>query len=77
MGLQESYESFLAVEIYDILMVTQNMIRFERLMQGFDNLFYYTFQEGPKLKILYMNTIKSEYGISIDHTYHIIKKTIQ
>ena len=57
-------------------METQNRILFERLMQGFDNPFQYTFQEVPKLKLLNINIIKSEYGISIDHTDHIIQNII-
>ena len=35
------------------------------------------FQEGPKLNLLYINIIESEYGINIDKTYHIIKNIIQ
>ena len=42
-------------------------------MQEFDALFNYTFQEGPKLKILAIIIIQSKYEISIDQTDHIIK----
>ena len=45
-------------------------------MQEFYNLFDYTFQEEPKLNILNINIIQSEYVISIDHTDHIIKNSI-
>ena len=58
-------------------MATQNIIFFERLMQGFDTLFDYTFQEGPKLKFFNINIIQSEYGISIDQTDNIIDNIIQ
>ena len=44
-----------------------------RLLQEFDTLLDCTFQEGTKLKILKINTIQIYYGVSIDHTYHIIK----
>ena len=43
-------------------------------MQEFDTLFDYTFQEGPKLKILATIIIQSEYDISIDYTDYIIKR---
>ena len=46
-------------------------------MQESDTLFDYTFQEGQKINLLNMNTIQSEYGISIDQTDHIIKNAIQ
>ena len=54
-------------------MATQNIICFERLLQEFDTIFDYKFQEGPKLKISILKT-QSEYGISIYQTDHIIKK---
>ena len=50
------------------------MIFFERLMQEFDTLFDYNFQEVPKLNILNISIIQSEYGIIIDQKKHIIKK---
>ena len=58
-------------------MTTENKICFERLTQEFDTLFCHNFQEGTKLKLLNINTIKSKYGISIDQTDHIMKNTIQ
>ena len=53
-------------------MATENRILFERLTQEFDTLFDFTFQEGSKLKLLNINTIKSKYAISIDQTDHIM-----
>ena len=50
---------FLVVETDDILMETYNIICFERLMQEFDNLFDYNFQEGPKLDLLNITMIQS------------------
>ena len=55
-------------------MATQNMIFLERIMHEFDTLFDYIFQEGPNLNIININIIKSECGVSIDQTDHIIKK---
>ena len=75
-GLYE-LKSFLAVEIDDILMETQNMIYFEISLWEFDTLFEYIFQEVPKLKNLNINIIQIEYAISIDQTEHIIKNIIQ
>ena len=49
MGLHE-LKIFFSVKINDILMATQNGIWFEILMQEFDTLFDYNFQEGPKNK---------------------------
>ena len=73
----KTYKSFLAVEIDDILMQIENIIWFERLTQGFDNIFYHTFQEGSKLKLLNINIIQSKYGIIIYQTYHTMKNIIQ
>ena len=53
------HQDSLAVEKYDILLSTQNSIFFERLMQEFDTLFDYTFQEGKQLKSLNINIIQS------------------
>ena len=75
--IYKTYKYFLAVEKYDIIMATENIICFEILTQEFDTLFDYTFQEGSKLKLLNINIIKNKYGISIDQTDHIIKKIIQ
>ena len=72
-----NYKLLLAVETYDIIMSTQNMICFERLTQEFDTLFDYTLQEGPKLNILNINIIQSGYVISIDQIDHITKNIIQ
>ena len=71
-----NYKSFLAVETYDTLMATQNIIFLEILMQGFDNLFGYNFQEIPKLKLLNINIIQSDYGNIIGQTDNIIKSII-
>ena len=46
-------------------------------MQYFDTIFEYTIQEGPKLIILNINIIQSEYEISIDQIDNIIKRIIQ
>ena len=64
MGIHE-LKTFLDVETDDILMAAHNKICFEILMQEFDTLFYYTFQERQKLKLLNIKIIRSEYGISI------------
>ena len=72
-----SYRIILGVEIYDTLVATQIRICFEILIQEFDTIFDYTFQEGPKLNLLNINIIQSENNISIDQTYHIIKNIIQ
>ena len=72
-----NYKSFIAVETYDILLEIQSRICFEILMQEFDTILDCTFQKGPKLKLLIINIIQSEYGISIDQTDHIIKRIIQ
>ena len=53
-------------------MTTQNSISFEILMQKFYSLFDHTSQEGPKVKLININIIQSEYGISIEEIYHII-----
>ena len=53
------------------------MIWFEALMQEFDALVEYIFQEGPKLKLLNINKIQGKYGISIYQTYHIMKNILQ
>ena len=53
------------------------MIWFERVIQEFENLFDYTFQEGSELKLLNSNIIQNKYGLSIDQTYHIMKSIIQ
>ena len=58
-------------------METQSSIWFEIQIQWFETLFEYTFQERQKLKILNINIIQIEYGISIDQTYHIIKNIIK
>ena len=70
-------KSIISVEIYYILMETQNIIFFDRLTKEFDTLFDYTFQEGPKLKLLNVTIIKSEHVIIIDQTYHIIKNIVK
>ena len=72
-----SYRIILGVEIYDTLVATQIRICFEILIQEFDTIFDYTFQEGPKLNPLNIKIIQSENNISIDQTYHIIKNIIQ
>ena len=46
-------------------------------MQEFDTIFEYTFQEGPKLKLLNININQSKHGIGIDQTDHIMKNIIQ
>ena len=48
--IYKNYKSLLAVETYDILMATENIICFEILKHEFDTLFEYTFQEVSKLK---------------------------
>ena len=53
------------------------MIFLEKLIQEFETLFDYKFQKGPRLKLLNTKIIQSEYGISIDKTYHIIRNIIQ
>ena len=53
-----NYKSFLDVETNFILMETHTMIFFEGLMQEFDTIFYYTFQEGPNLNLLDINIIQ-------------------
>ena len=58
-------------------METHNSISFERLLQEFDSVFEYNFQEWKKLKFLNINITQSEYGISIYQTYHTIKWNIQ
>ena len=73
----ENYEYFSSVETYDILMATQNSILFEIMIQEFDTLFDYTFQERPKINHPNINIVQSEHGISTDHTDHIIKNIIQ
>ena len=40
----KTYKSFLAVETYDILVATDNIIFFEIITQEFDTLFDFTFQ---------------------------------
>ena len=54
-----NYKSFLSIETDDILVATYNRIFFEILMQEFDTIFYHAFLEGPKLKLLNINMIKS------------------
>ena len=71
------YKSLLAAKTDDILTEAHNRLLFEILMQEIDTLFDYNFQEVPKLKLLNINIIQSEYGISIDQRDHIIKKIIQ
>ena len=58
-------------------METHNQICFEIIMQELDSLFDYTSQEDKRLKLLNIDIIKSEHGISIYHTYHIINNTNQ
>ena len=58
-------------------METEHRICFKRLTQQFNTIFYYTFQEGSKLKLLNIDMIQSKYGISIDQTDHIMKDIIQ
>ena len=72
-----NYKSFLEVDTDDIIVETQNMICFERLMQEFDSIFGYTLQEGQKLELFKIIIIQSEHGISIDQKGNIIKNTIQ
>ena len=72
-----NYKWFISVEIDDILLATYNGIWFGRFMQYFDTIFEYTIQEGPKLIILNINIIQSEYEISIDQIDNIIKRIIQ
>ena len=72
-----NYKSFLGVETYYILLETHNSICFEILMQEFDTLFYYTFQEGPKQKLVNINIIQIKYVISTYQTDHIMKNSIQ
>ena len=67
----------IAEETYDTLIAAQSRVIFEILIQEFDTLFYYTFQEGSKLKFLNIAIIQSEHGIIIDQTDHIIKNIIQ
>ena len=54
-----NYKYFLAVETDDILIETHNIISYEILMQEFDTLFDYNFQEVSKLKLLKINIIQS------------------
>ena len=63
--------------MYDIFMAIQHRVCFERLTQEFDILFYYNFQEGVKLKLLYLSIIQIKYGIGSDQKYYIIKNIIQ
>ena len=58
-------------------MATKNSICPEIMIIELDNLFDYTFQEVPKINLLNINIIQSEYVISIDQTYYIIKNIIQ
>ena len=58
-------------------MEEDNGICFEILTQEFDTIFEYNSQEGSKIKLLNIKIIQSEYGISIDQTYHIMKDIIQ
>ena len=58
-------------------MSIQHRMRFERVTPEFDTLFYYKFQEGSKLKIIYITIIQSKYGINLDQIEHIIKNIIQ
>ena len=58
-------------------METQNRVFFERLMQEFDTLLDYTFEEVPKLNLLKITTIQREHGTSIYHTDHIIRNIMQ
>ena len=39
-------------------------------MQEFDNLFEYTFQKVPKIKLLNINIVQGKYGIIIDQKDH-------
>ena len=55
----------------------QQRIFFGVLTQRFEALFYYSFQEGPKIKLPNIKIIQSKYGISIDQTDHIMKNIIQ
>ena len=73
----KNHKSFLAVETDDILLEKQNIIFFEVLMQYFDTIFDYTYQEIPKLNLLNINIIQSKYLISIDQIYHIMENIIQ
>ena len=41
-----NYKSFFSVEADDILMATEKITYFERVIQEFDTLFDYTLQEG-------------------------------
>ena len=71
------YKLILPGEMFFILMATRDIICFKRLTKAFDTLFFYIYQQGPKLNLLNTTIIKSEHGISIDQTYHIIKNIIQ
>ena len=62
----KTYKSILAVTTDDTHMANQNRVWFERLTKDSDTLFYYTFQEGSKLKLLNIAIIQSEHGIIID-----------
>ena len=42
-------------------------------MQEFDTIFDYTFQKGPKLKLLNIKIIQGKYGIDIEQTDQIMK----
>ena len=75
--VNNTYKYLFDVEIYDILIATENIICFERLKQEFDTLFDYTLQEDSKLKLLNINIIQSKSGISIYQTYHIMNNIIQ
>ena len=70
------YKSSLSVETDDTLLATHSRISFERLIYECDTLFDHTLLEGPKIKLLNINIIQSEYGISIDQIDHIIKNII-
>ena len=58
-------------------MATHNRIFFEIRMQKFETSFDCTFQEVPKINLLNINIIQSEYGMGIDQTDNIIKNIIQ
>ena len=62
-----------AVETYEILLVTDNIICFEIPMQEFNTIFDHAFQELPKLNLLNIDIIKGKYGINIDQTDQIMK----
>ena len=70
------YKALFAVEIYDIILETQNRVCFERLMQEFDTLFDYTSPKVPTLKLLNISIIQRKYGIIIDQIYHTMKNII-